>query len=125
MPAGELGGSALAGIGAILLAAGSGSNAGVTLIGDLVCLASSCCFLVYMAIGRSVRSWMGLFVYVLPVNLVCLHASPFVHSSLVLNSYGVSPLPCAFCLRSWMRSWMGLFVYVPLRTWCTMISAVF
>ena len=70
VPAGELGGSALAGIGAILLAAGSGSNAGVTLIGDLVCLASSCCFLVYMAIGRSVRSWMGLFVYVLPVNLV-------------------------------------------------------
>ena len=70
--AGELGGSAAAGLGAILLAAGSGSNAGVTLIGDLVCLGSSVCFLVYMAIGRSVRSWMGLFVYVLPVNLVRL-----------------------------------------------------
>ena len=42
-----------------------------------MCLASSCCFLVYMAIGRSVRSWMGLFVYVLPVNLVCLSLLPF------------------------------------------------
>ena len=71
LPAGELVGTATAGLGGILLAAGSGSNAGVTLIGDLACLGSSICFLVYMSIGRSVRaSGIGIFTYVLPVNMV-------------------------------------------------------
>lgn len=73
--AGELGGTALAGVGAILLAAGSGSNRGVTLVGDLVSLISACLFLVYMAIGRQLRSWMPVFVYMLPVTLVSLPSS--------------------------------------------------
>ena len=42
-------------------AAGAGANKGVTLIGDLACLAAACCFLGYMAIGRGLRSWIGLF----------------------------------------------------------------
>ena len=69
--AGELLGTALAGLGAVLLAAGAGSDQGVTLVGDCVCLLSACLFLVYMAIGRRLRSWMPLFVYIFPVTLVC------------------------------------------------------
>ena len=39
-------------------------------MGDCVCLLSACLFLAYMAIGRRLRSWMPLFVYIFPVTLV-------------------------------------------------------
>ena len=42
--AGELIGTGVAGLGGAMLAAGSGQNKGVTLIGDLACLVASCCF---------------------------------------------------------------------------------
>ena len=68
MHAGELIGTGIAGLGAVMLAAGSGANKGVTLIGDLACLAATSGFITYMSIGRGLRAWIGLFEYIFPVT---------------------------------------------------------
>ena len=129
--AGELGGTALAGVGAIFLAAGSGSNKGVTLEGDCVCLLSACLFLSYMAIGRRLRAWMPLFVYIFPVTLVRIFtviggcSNRGNKGEKVQKSQKESPSGCLLsaCLfLSYMaigrrlRSWMPLFVYIFLVT---------
>ena len=61
--AGEIGGTLLGTCGALVLTLGGRSDRGVTLIGDMVCVLSTFCFLGYFTIGRHLRSWVPLFTY--------------------------------------------------------------
>ncbi|KAK9830017.1 hypothetical protein WJX72_009224 [[Myrmecia] bisecta] len=66
--AGELLGTGLGMLGAVLLASGATADRQVTFAGDMASLASAACFVVYLSIGQHLRSWMPLFVFAWPVG---------------------------------------------------------
>ena len=63
-PAGELAGTALGVAGAVVLAtAGARGDREATFVGDMAALSASAAIVVYLLIGRSLRTWQPLCVY--------------------------------------------------------------
>ena len=67
---GELGGTAVAMLGAAVLVSDTSSDKQVTLRGDLMAVGSASVFGIYLTIGGELRAWMPLFVYAVPVRAV-------------------------------------------------------
>ena len=65
---GELGGTAAAMLGMVILVSDAHSDTQVSLRGDLEALGAATVFAVYLTIGGELRGWMPLFLYAVPVN---------------------------------------------------------
>ena len=65
---GELGGTAAAMLGMVVLVSDARSDRQVSLRGDLEALGAATVFAVYLTIGGELRAWMPLFLYAVPVN---------------------------------------------------------
>lgn len=82
----------------------------VNLYADCIGLLSAAFFVVYLAIGRAMRSWMPIFAYVLPVNVVA--ALSLCCAAVLIDGAGfdMSPHGIFGYLGSWTYFWRSVYL---------------
>lgn len=105
-------GAAVGFAGAAVVVGGGGGEAGVSLYGDLLAFAGAVTVVGYLAIGRTVRGWMPLFMYAFPVTFI---------SAILLTIWAVQVEGLAFNFDEfsgafgWLSTvWLGYVAYLAL-----------
>ncbi len=100
-------------VGAAITLLGFTNEGDVTLIGDLAAFIGAVAIVGYLLVGRTLRSWVPLFVYAFPVTLVA--ALLLGMSSVVLEGASFTELPSKTSLLGWSDLvWLPAVAYLAI-----------
>ncbi len=100
-------------VGAAITLLGFTNEGDVTLIGDLAAFIGAVAIVGYLVVGRTLRSWVPLFVYAFPVTLVA--ALLLGMSSVVLEGASFTELPSKTSLLGWSDLvWLPAVAYLAI-----------
>ena len=100
-------------IGVAFTLVGAGGDGDVTLIGDLAAFGGAIAIVGYLAAGRSLRSWMPLFVYAFPVTVI--GAIMLTLTSIGLEGASFSGVSPDFMVFGWIDPiWLPAVLYLAI-----------
>ncbi len=100
-------------IGVTFTLVGAGVDGDVTLIGDLAAFGGAIAIVGYLAAGRSLRTWMPLFVYAFPVTAI--GAILLTIASIGLEGTAFSGMSADFSVFGWINPiWLPAVLYLAI-----------